>query len=185
MELLVLGLVATIGFASYALWSRSQTGAPDDAERLEERTPSTVEVGDIVQHLGTDFLVEGSLTLAEEEAGSGPGSRLHRLVDGGRERFLYVAGGELLLLDETTLADATISDALEHDRQHFRVRERVRATALRSGQVGNRRPGGRVVVRLYAADAAARLLVLEWSDHLDAFQGERVSPNLIDVLPGK
>ena len=65
------------------------------------------------------------------------------------------------------------------------MRERVRATALRSGQVGSRRLGGRVLLRLYAADAAARLLVLEWSDHLDAFMGERVSPNLLDVLPGK
>ena len=65
------------------------------------------------------------------------------------------------------------------------MREQVRATALRSGQVGTRRLGGRVLVRLYAAGIAARLLVLEWSDHLDAFVGERVSPNLIDVLPGK
>ena len=56
---------------------------------------------------------------------------------------------------------------------------------LRSGQVGSRHLGGCVMVRLYAAGAAARLLVLEWSDHLDAFLGERVSPNLIDVLPGK
>jgi hypothetical protein len=183
MELLVLGLVATIGFASYALWSRSQGGPPDP--KRDERSPSNMQIGDIVQHLGSDFVIEGSLTLAEEDAAGGPGPRLYRLVDGGRERFLYVAGGELLLMDETALADATISDALEHDRQHFRVREQVRATALRSGQVGTRRLGGRVMVRLYAAGAAARLLVLEWSDHLDAFLGERVSPNLIDVLPGK
>src|SRR5262249_11885087 len=163
MELLVLGLVATIGFASYALWSRAQSTPLDEAAR--ERTPANLQVGDVVQHLGADFIVEGSLTLAEEDGGAAP--RLYRPRDGGRERYLYVApGGELLLLDETTLADSTPSDALEHDRQHFRVREQVRATALRSGQVGSRRVGGRLVVRLYAAGAAARLLVLEWPDHV-------------------
>jgi hypothetical protein len=181
MELLVLGLVATIGFASYALWSRAQPG-PED--KRADRTSSNMQVGDIVQHLGADYLVEGSLVLAEEEGGPGP--RLYRLVDGGRERYLYAApGGDPLLLDETVLADSTLSDALEHERQHFRVREKVRATALRSGQVGTRRLGGKVVVRLYAAEAALRLLVLEWPDHLDAFQGERVSPNLLEVLPGR
>jgi hypothetical protein len=182
MELLVLGLVATIGFASYALWSRAQT-APTDKLLPGERTPANVQVGDVVQHLGSDYLVEGSLTLAEEDAG-GTAPRLHRLVDGARERYLYVAA-EMLLLDETTVTDATLGDALEHERQHFLVREKVRATALRSGQVGTRRLGGKVVVRLYAAGAVARLLVLEWPDHLDAFQGERVSANLIEVLPGK
>jgi Domain of unknown function (DUF4178) len=184
MELLVLGLVATIGFASYALWSRAQA-APEDRS-LEERNTSDLRVGDVVQHLGTDFVVEGSLTLAEEDAAAGAGPRLYRLADGSRERYLYAApAGELLLLDETALLDPTLSDALEHERQHFRVRELVRATALRHGSVGARRVGGRVVVRLYAAGAAARLLVLEWADHLDAFLGERISPTLIEVLPGK
>jgi hypothetical protein len=178
MELLVLGLVATIGFASYALWSRAAATPPD--EPPGERTPEDLQVGNVVQHLGTDFIVEGSLTLAEEDGGTG--RRLFRLADGARDRYLYVGGGELLLLDETTLADSTPSDSLEHDRQHFRVRERVRATGLRSGAVGARRPGGRVVVRLYATGAAARLLVLEWPDHVDAFLGERVSPNLIEIL---
>ncbi len=183
MELLVLGLVATIGFASYALWSRAQAAGSDG--KSDERTTANLQVGDIVQHLGSDFVVEGSLTLAEEDA-AGPGPRLYRLVDGKRERYLYAAsGGELLLLEETTLADGTLSDSLEHDHQHFRVREQVRATALRHGQVGTRRLGGRVAVRLYAASAALRLLVLEWPDHLDAFQGGRISPDLIEVLPGQ
>ena len=183
MELLVLGLVATIGFASYALWSRAQATGP--SEKREERTVANLQVGDIVQYLGTDFIVEGSLTLAEEDA-KGPGPRLYRIADGGRERDLYSApGGELLFLDETTLVDTTISDALEHQGQHFRTREQVRSTALRSGQVGTRRMGGRVMVRLYAAGTSSRLLLLEWPDHLDAFSGERVSPNLVDVLPGK
>jgi hypothetical protein len=184
MELIVLGLVAGIGFASYALWSRATTVGP--AAKREERTPANLQVGDVVQHLGTDFLVEGSLTLAEEEAGGGPGMRLHRLVDGARERYLYVAGGELFLLDEARIPDGELTDSLELDGQHFRRREKLRAMALCSGAMGAQRQGGRVHLRLFAAGATQRLLMLTWSDtRIDAFRGERVSPSLIEILPGK
>src|SRR5262249_7364950 len=59
MELLVLGLVATIGFASYALWSRAQTsGGPEGGAGAGERSLVNLQVGDVVQHLGSDYLVE-------------------------------------------------------------------------------------------------------------------------------
>jgi hypothetical protein len=184
MELLVLGLVATIGFASYALWARTQAG---DEGPAAERTLLTLQVGDVVQHLGTDYVVEGVLSFAGEDGGPQP--RLYRMVDGARERYLYVTGGDgvdPLLLDETALAaGASPADALEHAQQHFRVREVAQATALRHGTVGPRRLGGRVTLRSYSAGAAARLVLLEWADHLDAFAGERVAHHLLDVLPGK
>ena len=59
MELLVLGLVAGIGFASYALWHKARKDEGDalTAERKRlmppaERSPTTIQVGDVVQHLG-------------------------------------------------------------------------------------------------------------------------------------
>src|SRR3954454_7759805 len=95
MELLVLGLVATIGFASYALWSKTRTtelpagGEPPSLEAAE-RTTTTLQVGDVVQHLGADYLIEGVLTLSDD----GSGARLCRLVQGARERFLPAAPAE-------------------------------------------------------------------------------------------
>jgi hypothetical protein len=181
MELLVLGLVATIGLASYALWQKGRTDEPQAPG--EERTPSNLQVGDIVQHLGTDYIVEGGLTFAEETAGPAP--RLYRLVDGSRARYLYAAAGDPLLLDETNVELASPpSDSVEHDRQHFRIREVLHAMALRTGVVGQRRADGRVTVRSYAA-GVMHLVLLEWADHLDAFVGERVAAHLIDVLPAK
>jgi hypothetical protein len=181
MELLVLGLVATIGLASYALWQKGRTDEPQAPG--EERTPANLQVGDVVQHLGTDYVVEGGLVFAEEAAGPGP--RLYRLVDGSHTRYLYAAGGDPLLLDEASLElSSPPSDSLEHDRRHFRIREVVHATALRTGVVGQRRADGRVTVRSYAA-GVAHLVLLEWADHLDAFIGERVAAHLIEVLPAK
>jgi hypothetical protein len=187
MELLVLGLVATIGFASYALWSRAR--ASDEGPRqlpraTEERTAANLQVGDVLQHLGIDWMVEGVLTFSEED--TGPGARLCRLSDGGRERYLFVVGGELHLVDEATLSvDGPPSDSLEHDGRHYRVRRVVRALALRVGTVGERRAGGRVTLRVYAGAGTDRLILVEWSDHLDGFVGERVADHLFEVLPGK
>src|SRR5439155_376986 len=75
----------------------SASAASGSARAAPDRTPSTLQVGDVVQHLGTDYLVEGALTFSED----GRAARLYRLVDGGAERFLYAAAGESdpLLLD--------------------------------------------------------------------------------------
>ena len=68
---MVLGLVATIGFASYALWSKSRQAderpaSPPPLLDAPERTPQTLQVGDVVQHLGTDYLVEGALAFSDD-----------------------------------------------------------------------------------------------------------------------
>ncbi|HZS40972.1 MAG TPA: DUF4178 domain-containing protein [Polyangia bacterium] len=188
MELLVLGLVATIGFASYALWSKSrqadETAAPPppllDAP---DRTPSTLQVGDVVQHLGTDYVVEGALTFSED----GRAARLFRLVDGGAERFLYASPGEPdpLLLDAAPgLAVEGAPETLVHAGQSFRLRSRAIAAVIRAGAVGERRAGDRIGLYEYAA-GAARLVVLSWTDQADAFVGERVASHLLELLPGK
>src|SRR4051812_46655919 len=94
MELLVLGLVASIGFASYAWWSKARaaelSGTTPPELEAADRTVGTLQVGDIVQHLGTDWLVEGVLTLSED----GHGTRLYRLADGADERFLFAGHAE-------------------------------------------------------------------------------------------
>ena len=94
---ILLGLMASIGLASYALWSKSRPGELPEGPRgaplaLEaaERTCATLEPGDIVQRLGTDWLVR-----ARSDLPSAGGQRLYRLSDGNAERFLHVASGEL------------------------------------------------------------------------------------------
>ena len=48
-------------------------------------TALTLQVGDVVEHLDRDYLVEGALLLSE----SPRAARLCRLIDGSIERFLY------------------------------------------------------------------------------------------------
>ncbi len=194
MELLVLGLVAGIGFASYALWhkARRAEGEALAAERKRlvaptERSPTTIQVGDVVQHLGTDFLVEGVVTFSED----GRGARLYRLFDDGGERFLYAkAGGSdpLLLAPAALGPDQSTGDppeTLQHAGGSYRQTARAQASAIRVGQLGTRKHGDRVRVFEYAGPGPARLLVVDWGDKLELFAGERVLAAALEILPSR
>jgi hypothetical protein len=191
MELLVLGLVAGIGFASYALWHKARKDEGDAlaAERKRlmapaDRSPTTIQVGDIVQHLGSDFLVEGVVTFSED----GRGARLYRLFDDGGERFLYAkAGGSdpLLLAPTTVTVDGDPPESLQHAGGAYRQTARAQASAIRVGQLGTRKHGDRVRVFEYAGPGPARLLVVDWGDKLEAFAGERILASSLDILPAR
>jgi hypothetical protein len=191
MELLVLGLVAGIGFASYALWhkARKDEGETLAAERKRlmapvERSPTTIQVGDVGQHLGSDFLVEGIVTFSED----GRGARLYRLFDDGGERFLYAkAGGSdpLLLAPTTVTVDGDPPESLQHAGGAYRQTARAQASAIRVGQLGTRKHGDRVRVFEYAGPGPARLLVVDWGDKLEAFAGERILASSLDILPAR
>ncbi len=188
MELIVLGLVASIGFAGYAWWSKARAAELTTPPELEapERTVGTLQVGDIVQHLGTDWLVEGVLTLSDD----GRGTRLYRLADGALERFLFAGHAEpeaALLAAAPGVQVEGAPERVEHDGQSYQLKTRESAAVLREGTVGERRAlnaGSRVGVAAYTA-GALRLVVLSWADQCDAFVGERVPTHLLEFLPGK
>jgi hypothetical protein len=189
MELIVLGLVAGIGIASYALWSRARASdAPLSPPELEsgDRTVATLQVGDIVQHLGTDWIVEGCLQLADDSRSL----HLYRLVDGAAERYLFVSANEpdpSLLSAAPELRLEGSPESLEHAGQAYTLRARATGNAIRSGVVGTRRQnpfGERMGLVEYAA-GALRLVVLHWGDRSDAFLGERVATHLLELLPSK
>ncbi len=194
MELLVLGLVAGIGFASYALWhkARKAEGEAHAAERKRlrapaERSPTTIQVGDVVQHLGADFLVEGIVTLSED----GRGARLYRMFEDGGERFLYTktGGADPLLLAPTAVtlepSDGEPPESLRHHGGAYRQTARVQASAIRVGQLGTRKHADRVRVYEYAGPGPQRLLVVDWGDRVEAFAGERILASTIEILPAR
>jgi hypothetical protein len=195
MELLLLGMVAGIGFASFALWQRARReedqAAAQRRKRLEapaERTPTTIQVGDVVQHLGSDYVVEGVLTLSED----GRGARLYRMFDDGGERFLYAKQGhaEPLLLrpaPELTLADlgGTPPETLQHGHASFRQTARVQASVIRVGQLGGRKTAERVHLYEYAGPGPERLLLLDWGERVEAFAGEKVATHSLEILPSR
>ena len=192
----MLGLVAGIGFASYALWHKARKDEGDaltaERKRLaaspgEDRSPTTIQIGDVVQHLGADFLVEGVVTFSED----GRGARLYRLFEDGGERFLYAkAGGS----DPLLLAPAAITpepsggelpESLQHAGFAYRQTARAQASAIRVGQLGARKHSDRVRVFEYSGPGPARLLVVDWGDKLEAFAGERVLASALEILPAR
>ncbi len=195
MELLVLGLVAGIGFASYALWHKARRDEGDalaaEKKRLllpAERSPTTIQVGDVVQHLGSDFLVEGVVTFSED----GRGARLYRLFEDGGERFLYAKAGaaDPMLLAPTPEALAPGAsgeppESLQHAGFAYRQTARAQASAIRVGQLGARKHGDRVRVFEYSGPGPSRLLLVDWGDSLEAFAGERILASAIEILPAR
>jgi hypothetical protein len=217
MEFLLLGLVAGIGFASYALWSQLRATPGEEPPRLREksptddavkgalpapvdRTPMTLQVGDIVQHLGTDYLVEGALTFSE----GARGTRLYRLMDGAAERYLYAAPPpEEPLLLERAAGEGPIGepDSFTHSDVIYRLTARALAAAIGVGALGasasRARPApdnqvaaarssfDQIRILLYSGAAGARLLALDWGSHVELYVGTRVLPHALEILPGR
>jgi hypothetical protein len=184
MELLLLGIVAGLGIASYSLLQRRGRRAPEP-RRLAERTLTTLQVGDVVQHLGGDYAVEGVLTLSVE----GRGRRIYRLVDGGKELFLFVPAPTA----EPVLLERSSSPVPEGAPEHIEERGvRYRMAARHSGSVisvGEMRIGkGRERVKLYeyAGAASDRLLLLDWGgEGFDLLAGKIMLTRAFELLPGR
>lgn len=183
MELVVFGLMAGIGFASWAWWARSRAAAAAPPRlAAPERTLATLEPGDIVEHLGTDWLVEGTLALADERRST----RLYRLTDGAVERFLFTTPAEAdpALLERIDLEIGAAPERLEHQGARFSRSSRASGAVTRAGSFSRKGSGERAIVVAYAA-GEKRLVLLEWIDRTEAFLGERVPAHLLELLPGK
>lgn len=194
---MILAIVAGLSFASYAIWKQARGvdepggpaaldgNAPSLAALTDgERTIHTMLTGDVVSHLGQDFLVEGVLTLNDD----GRITRLYRLVDGGCERWLGARPGDdsPLLLDESP--DFTVEsngpEAITRGGRPFRLAHRESPQCAASGAVGAEREGGRAQLYEYVGAGAARILALVWPGRVDTFAGERVACHLVEILPG-
>jgi hypothetical protein len=183
----LLALLGGVGLASYALWSRAQKlpeGKVPDALPPAERTLGNLRVDDVLQHLGTDWLVEGVLSLAED----GRGTRVCALSDGSKIRYLFTSTIE----DDPVFLDAASElrvdgdpDTVSARGQTFTLKTRAAVAMQRAGIVLAER--GRADSRVRFAEYAAggqRLLVIHFADGSDAFVGERIASHLVEILPG-
>ena len=200
VELIVLAVVAGLSFAAYAMWRQSRLAAAERDTRVlpdprpiaaltdGEHTIHALRPGDIVSHLGRDFLVEGVLTLNDD----GRISRLCRMTDGGAERWLLARHGDerplLLELARELAIEPNGPESMTARGLPFRLTERGGAQAQAAVEIGTppqgSREGGRVKTFEYAAVGETRLYAVVWPSHVDTFSGERVAASLIEVLPG-
>ncbi|MEO6953012.1 MAG: hypothetical protein ABI321_14525 [Polyangia bacterium] len=183
MELLFLAIAASVSAASLMLWSQARRVQKPKAllPASVDRTPLTLQVGDIVTHLDRDFLVEGALLLSENPRAA----RLCRLIDGSTERFLYAtsANDEAWLLEEaTTLPEGR--PELVRSPEALRVERRWRAAALTVGRIGKRTFDADVQVYEYVGGDKL-LLLLDGPARSVGFVGLRLLPHAVDILPGR
>ena len=187
LELAFLFLAASVSAASLLLWSRSrrqQEAAAQLALPSADRTALTLQIGDVVEHLDRDYLVEGALLLSE----SPRAARLCRLTDGAAERFLYATthgDGEAWLLKPMDRAPETRAEELTHEGERLRLDRRWHAAALGAGKIGQRSFDAEVDVFEYVAPTGRVLLVLDGSGKGSAFSGERLLPHTLEFLPGR
>jgi hypothetical protein len=187
MELLFLAIAASVGVASLAMWHKARRAQPGEPPRLpppSERTALTAQLGDVVEHLDRDWLVEGALVLSEAPRGA----RLCRLIDGAEERFLY-AGTQVAdtawLLAPLAQPPEGRTDELSHEGLRLRLERRWRATALAAGKLGRRAVEAELTVYEYAGAGGRLLLLLEGTTRTLAFAGEQLLPHAFEILPGK
>jgi Domain of unknown function (DUF4178) len=195
VELVILAIVAGLSVASYALWKQARGREENGARSLPanragllpepERTIHNLQPGDVVSHLGTDYLVEGVLTLNDD----GRVTRLYRMADGGRVKWLAARPGDdrpLLLEEPGAIAvEANGPESLLHRGLPYRLAARETAHAAAAGDVGRDRGAPRLNVFEYSGAGDARVLALAWTDRVEAFAGERIPAHLLEILPGQ
>jgi len=188
MEILFLALAATVSFASLVLWSKARHAVPADGPRAllpaGDRTPLTTQIGDIVELLDRDWLVEGAIVLSE----SPRAARLCRLIDGAEERFLYAAtqpADSAWLLHVLEPAPDGRAEELLHEGERLRLESRWRATVLGAGKMGRRIFEAELRVYEYAGAGGRLILALDGATRSTVFVGERILPHAIEILPGR
>lgn len=192
MEFIILSMVAGLFFASYTLWKKGRGGKGEQAQARPqlppaERTIQTLQIGDVASYLHVDYLVEGVLTLDED----GRVTRLYRMTDGSKARWLGARPGDdgPLLIDEAPelVLDAAGADTLIFQGMPHRLTARGNAHVTRAGDLGSGRNGDRLRIYEYAGPGSERVLALVWTggERMDVFRGERLSPNVVDLLPGQ
>jgi hypothetical protein len=179
MELLLLGLVAGIGVISYSLLQRERTFS---RPRPLERTLATLQVGDVVQCVGGDYLVEAAFLLMDE----GRAGRLYRLTEGRQELFLFlsVPSAEPLLLERSSVpVPEGRPPSLESGGERYRLFARHRRAVLGVGDMRLGAGRDHVTILEYAGAASGRLLLFDWEgEKFDLLEGRVALPQSFEVL---
>jgi Domain of unknown function (DUF4178) len=180
---------------------RALTGAParpalpggnEDEDKLLNRTVADLRPGDVLTMDGKDFIVDGVISYDEE----GHRWNAGKVSDAGDVRWLVVGlerGGSLTarLLAEAT--DIEVSgmppEVLVTGETRYTLERRGTATAQIRGQIGIRLRGEAGTVErcrwwLYETPGAGTLLVEQWGDTFRVLRGQKINPDVIELLPG-
>ena len=199
---LVTGAVAVGGGLYVAAKRREVSGAdlPEltaGSQPLLERTVHDLRPGDVVQHNGRDYLVEGVVSYDEDGHRWSAG----RLVDGksvlwlvaGMERLHQKSSLRMLAEDPDIELSGYPPETLVVGELRFQLDTRGTASAKFSGDVGAL-PGKRgdpkydTVERCrwwrYEAAGDDTLIVEQWGGEYRVLRGQRIAELLLELIPG-
>jgi hypothetical protein len=160
-----------------------------------ERTLRDLRVGDIVQHSGIDFLVEGVIAYDEDGHRWVSG----RLVDGDDVRWLIVGmervgeGGMKLVVEDSSIQMSGYPpESLTSGGTRFSLEKRGTATAKLDGDAGGLGGADKLapesVLRCrwwrYGSAGDSCLIVEQWGGDYRALTGSRISNSDLEMMPG-
>jgi hypothetical protein len=149
-----------------------------------ERTVFTLEIGDIVQYMDTDWVVEGRLTYEDNEYTWFE----YLLQDGDRIRWLSVDEDdrvEVALLEPTTQLEVSQQPPkqLTFAGETYRCVESGMATMTRIGTT-LRRTGEHCQYFDYRGSNDQVLSIEDWDGEIEVTVGQRINPRMLMLLPG-
>lgn len=199
--LIVAGAATAVG--GVLVWASSKkelgAGGGAGAPRLTagdppgERGLDDLRVGDVVQHDGKDFLVEGVLAYDED----GHDWAAARLVDADDERWLVVgmerigaAALRLCRIDRELEVSGYPPDFLTSAGNRYKLDKRGTASVRASGDAGvvdpAAAPGSVQRCRWwrYEAPGGHGLIVEQWGASFRVLRGTAIAASELDLMPG-
>ena len=187
MFLIFLILVIIMVVLAVALLSQQKQStavSPAQPSTAAERTLFDLQLGDIVQHEGTDWVVEGQLTYDEK----GFQWYEYLLQDGDRHRWLAVEEDDRVdvqLLETVTSIDISADppQELTVEGRVYRLVDSGTARMSRKGRLD--RPNAETC-RYYDYDGPDNkvLSIEDWDGDIEVTVGDRISPRSLTILPG-
>ncbi|MBD2017930.1 DUF4178 domain-containing protein [Microcoleus sp. FACHB-53] len=183
-----IGIIAIVsaGIVLFVLQQRGALPGTDGSRNLPpvERTVFTLEIGDIVQYMDTDWVVEGRLTYEDNEYTWFE----YLLQDGDRIRWLSVDEDdrvEVALLEPTTQLEVSQQPPkqLTFAGETYRCVESGMATMTRIGTT-LRRTGEHCQYFDYRGSNDQVLSIEDWDGEIEVTVGQRINPRMLMLLPG-
>lgn len=183
-----IGIIAIVsaGIVLFVLQQRGALPGTDGSRNLPpvERTVFTLEIGDIVQYMDTDWVVEGRLTYEDNEYTWFE----YLLQDGDRIRWLSVDEDdrvEVALLEPTTQLEVSQQPPkqLTFAGETYRCVESGMATMTRIGTT-LRRTGEHCQYFDYQGSNDQVLSIEDWDGEIEVTVGQRINPRMLMLLPG-
>jgi len=179
-----------------SLPSSTNLALPAGGDRLIERSLRELRVGDVVGFDGRDFLCEGVVGY-DEDGHRWVGARI---VDGSDVKWAVVGMERtgstpvrILVQDDASDLAGYPPEALVLGEIRYNLDKRGTATCKLAGDVGSLgggktgKPEGTVERCrwwLYGAPGEDTAIVEQWGQDYRVLKGKKVSPDLIDLIPG-